>query len=813
MPSFDFLLARVRLSCDSATAEIVGRDETLTSSSLTTSTTTTTSFADDDATNDDEASSSSSSAAPPSNSDEQEIALDSSTTLAELHERVARAFKLSDAAVANCALSVVPLDGAATRLLAAGVSPYDEHKRMAALKCDFVFVLHRKNVAPVLPPAASPTSSSSSRRRRVRKLRSPLGAATASPVLAASASASGSSSSLSSSPQRQASSRMGASPQRVGNSAPTYTAPTPAALVAAAASLKPASPAPVEPRLAVASSSSSASSSVPSSPATRSKTVFSAVRRSDLSRSASSRDPRVALVGAAVSSTAAAVLAADELSPRPRPRARSFSDLFRHSWSFTSWMVPPIADAAVLNKVRESTSQIKARKRLLRISTKLDTSLAAELQTRFSLLMRDETAGAAAPASPVLSDAGALRGGTFESLCEWLTGDNAVDANSVDAFCLTISRIATPDALLALLQRRYDGTADTSTSKQALIRLRTINVIKRWLTVDAQLFADERLAALVSRFAARIDAERDGLGGDNDWRGHLDELIRESLELVTTTNRTGVRAPDFPYPRPLMPSNVRQELGFLDVPPLEMARQLCLMQHDLFQSISAADLLSPARNRPDETQPASIRRLIQSFNRASYGFASEIVSTGNLDMRVAILERVIEVGQHLLELGNFFGLMAVQCSLSLGAVQRLKQTWSRVRKQRAEQFSEFEQLLTSSNNYGAYRARLAEQPLPVVPFLGVVMNDLVALEELPDRLADDETALNWGKLSSFALVLRTVKRAQLVPYRFEPVFVVSEFLEKMRVMGDAQLFREAKLLEQASERTEAPKKRWWQTIK
>jgi hypothetical protein len=99
----------------------------------------------------------------------------------------------------------------------------------------------------------------------------------------------------------------------------------------------------------------------------------------------------------------------------------------------------------------------------------------------------------------------------------------------------------------------------------------------------------------------------------------------------------------------------------------------------------------------------------------------------------------------------------------------------------------------------------------VVPFVGVLMNDLVAIEELPERLADDASALNWGKLSSFAGVLRPVKKQQAVPYRFERVPTVSEYLDHMPVLPDAELHRLSKLIEQTSVR-DAPgsaKRRWW----
>jgi son of sevenless-like protein len=287
-------------------------------------------------------------------------------------------------------------------------------------------------------------------------------------------------------------------------------------------------------------------------------------------------------------------------------------------------------------------------------------------------------------------------------------------------------------------------------------------------------------------------------------------LMRDAIA-VHEASLTGLFVDDHDYPTPLMPSNVKEELGFLDVPPLEMARQLCVQHHELFQSITMADLLNPARNRSDAAQPPSIAKLIAKFNRFSFGLAGEVVSTGNIDMRVTVVERVIFLGEHLRALGNFHGVMAVVSALNLGCVQRLKQTWQRVRKARLEVFNQLSELMASKNNFAAYRRAIGDAQPPVVPFVGVLMNDLVAIEELPERLANDASALNWGKLSSFAGVLRPVKKQQAVPYRFERVPTVSEYLDHMPVLPDAELHRLSKLIEQTSVR-DAPgsaKRRWW----
>jgi hypothetical protein len=763
VPSFDFLLAKVRLSHDSATRSLtgLGRSPPRASSSGTSTATETSSRRrtdddDDDVDTDDSAESlaaASSSSSPPTSlqhhdsgnssnssnsnagtsggnseaSDGVEIVLDSSTTLDELISHVLNALRLPDTLRSECALSLVSADGRPFRLLDARLKPFDEHKRADGANLGaFFYVLHARSATDITPRA----------RRRVRKQHRPRKGSHL--VLAAAAAATTTTTTTTTSVNADASSSADSELSTSGSrrlSRPAYRAPLPGETPSVAASTT----ATVSTNTSTAASSTSSTSTsdfvLPAMPPlnhrNRSSTVVDAppiavtgllpLRSRPLTR-ASARVPSV-------------VAAPPPTSPRIA-RARSFSDLFKHSWDFTLWsLAERVTPTPAATPPRTPSKSATTQRRLSRLTVTIDSNLAAALQSQFSESMA-EAAGDSdvADHEVVLGDRGALRGGSFEALFDMLAGDQATDTAFIDTFCLVVARMSTAGTLLEMLHRRYaDGGGDSTDSMKALIRLRAINVLKRWLLADAQVFVDERISALANRFVEQIDAERDGLAHDADWRAYLHDLMRDAIA-VHEASLTGLFVDDHDYPTPLMPSNVKEELGFLDVPPLEMARQLCVQHHELFQSITMADLLNPARNRSDAAQPPSIAKLIAKFNRFSFGLAGEVVSTGNIDMRVTVVERVIFLGEHLRALGNFHGVMAVVSALNLGCVQRLKQTWQRVRKSRIEVFNQLSELMASKNNFAAYRRAIGDAQPPVVPFVGVLMNDLVAIEELPERL-------------------------------------------------------------------------------
>jgi hypothetical protein len=560
VPSFDFLLAKVRLSHDSATRSLtgLGRSPPRASSSGTSTATETSSRRrtdddDDDVDTDDSAESlaaASSSSSPPTSlqhhdsgnssnssnsnagtsggnseaSDGVEIVLDSSTTLDELISHVLNALRLPDTLRSECALSLVSADGRPFRLLDARLKPFDEHKRADGANLGaFFYVLHARSATDITPRA----------RRRVRKQHRPRKGSHL--VLAAAAAATTTTTTTTTSVNADASSSADSELSTSGSrrlSRPAYRAPLPGETPSVAASTT----ATVSTNTSTAASSTSSTSTsdfvLPAMPPlnhrNRSSTVVDAppiavtgllpLRSRPLTR-ASARVPSV-------------VAAPPPTSPRIA-RARSFSDLFKHSWDFTLWSLAERVTPTPSTPPRTPSKSATTQKRLTRLTVTIDSNLAAALQSQFSESMKRPPAiarrgsrwcclattarCAAARSRRSLTCSLATKRPTRRSLTRFVWCVAHVDRR---ARCWRCCIDATPTAAV--------HSAD---SMKALIRLRAINVVKRWLLADAQVFADERIAALANRFVEQIDAERDGLAHDADWRAYLRDLMRDAIEL------------------------------------------------------------------------------------------------------------------------------------------------------------------------------------------------------------------------------------------------------------------------------------------
>jgi hypothetical protein len=131
-----------------------------------------------------------------------------------------------------------------------------------------------------------------------------------------------------------------------------------------------------------------------------------------------------------------------------------------------------------------------------------------------------------------------------------------------------------------------------------------------------------------------------------------------------------------PPPTPIIPVNVTV-LGLMDIHYEEIARQLTLIESDLYKAIKPWECLGQAWTKPDKaTRAPNLLRFIHRFNQVSKWIAAEIVRVENLRQRVNVLAHAINIAQKCLDLHNLNACMAIMSGLQSTAVFRLKQTWA-----------------------------------------------------------------------------------------------------------------------------------------
>lgn len=121
----------------------------------------------------------------------------------------------------------------------------------------------------------------------------------------------------------------------------------------------------------------------------------------------------------------------------------------------------------------------------------------------------------------------------------------------------------------------------------------------------------------------------------------------------------------------------QNENDILTYSPIELARQLTLIEYKLFAAIKPSECVAQhwMSKKKDELAP-NILKMISRFNEVSNWVSSEIVKCTDLAQRTTVLKMVIDIAENCYKLNNFNAVMEIISGLHSSSVFRLKQTWA-----------------------------------------------------------------------------------------------------------------------------------------
>lgn len=235
----------------------------------------------------------------------------------------------------------------------------------------------------------------------------------------------------------------------------------------------------------------------------------------------------------------------------------------------------------------------------------------------------------------------------------------------------------------------------------------------------------------------------------------------EKLASPEETNEAPPSTEQFP--------KIRTKANLLSLDPCEIARQLTLVEMDLFKRIRPLDLMyksiNQLRNAPN------LSRLIERFNRVSYWVATEICMSRDVRVRAQVLKLFIRVAKYCFKWKNFNTTLQVVAALSMTCVQRLKQTWGLLAKKYRTEWRKLSVTFSAASNYLVYRREVlgrltAEQEAPeagepgtepeitgAIPFIGMHLSDLVFIEEGNEGNVFSNGMINFSKMRYVGILL------------------------------------------------------------
>ncbi|KAI8907028.1 hypothetical protein DFJ77DRAFT_187350 [Powellomyces hirtus] len=447
-------------------------------------------------------------------------------------------------------------------------------------------------------------------------------------------------------------------------------------------------------------------------------------------------------------------------------------------------------------------------------------SAEVDVQAQEMELLRDDLDGL------VLESSGdsklVVRGGKLTKLVEWMTSHIHYDPEFTANLLLTHHSFTTTSELLDLLFRRYTLTAPPALSRSQYdtylqrkifpVKQRVCTVLKTWLEMlfdDDFMYGDHHVGVFKLR-----DFCADTLCKDSEaWGRDLMHLVE--VKLNQSTN------PPLPPPTPLISgpapklprlppetdilSLLTSTLLYADLDPLELARQLAILDQSHFAKIKPHECLDQiwgekrrkemGLGRGNETAGVTgLGEMIRHTNVVTIWIANCIIRNDDLKARRDALKYFAQMAVHCHELNNFNGITALNAAMSTAAVNRLHKTWDAFREKYPKLYEAYEDAASTvspKGQYANYRKVLKELAPPAVPFLGVSLTDLTFTELGNPDFLPDTSLINFDKRRKvYQILTQSIQKYQAVPYPLVPVSGIRDFLSGL---GSMQLFNDDEL--------------------
>lgn len=376
--------------------------------------------------------------------------------------------------------------------------------------------------------------------------------------------------------------------------------------------------------------------------------------------------------------------------------------------------------------------------------------------------------------------------GTINRIIEFLTSKTASDLNARSVFLATHRSFCTSDMLLKKLLERANVPPNVlSDADTKQVRLFTVLVMKSWIEQHPGDFSE----AMLEKVREFVEVTLPACNSAN-----LAKKLRDALNRMGDRSNQADASALETAPEPIVPSNIfSAHLELSDVSCEEIARQLTLMDHQLYSSIPFDELL--LLRQSVETRASKLASAINRGNMLIKWIASQVLRETTYKGRAAVISRWIEISQHLLGMNAFNTATTVYYGLTHGAVYRLSHTFSALSADARRTLKQMGTLASPSNCYNAYRENYTQSKPPCVPFLAAHAQELAFLQEtLPDKVHGNE--VNFHKRRLINSAIQDMIKYQSILYPYLPIFQVQRFLRNFDVLENQEaMYKQSFVLE------------------
>lgn len=290
-----------------------------------------------------------------------------------------------------------------------------------------------------------------------------------------------------------------------------------------------------------------------------------------------------------------------------------------------------------------------------------------------------------------------IKAGTVVKLIERLTYHMYADPNFVRTFLTTYRSFCRPQELLSLLIERFEIPEPEPTEADRIamengdqplsaelkrfrkeyiqpVQLRVLNVCRHW--VEHHFYDFERDADLLKRLEEFIGTVRGK--AMKKWVESITKIInrKKQAQAIGPSHNITFESPPPAIEWHISKPGHTETFDLLTLHPIEIARQLTLLESDFYRAVQPSELVGSVWTKEDkEINSPNLLKMIRHTTNLTLWFEKCIVETENLEERVIVVSRIIEILQVFQELNNFNGVLEIVSAMNSAAVYRLDHTF------------------------------------------------------------------------------------------------------------------------------------------
>ncbi|ELP87218.1 guanine nucleotide exchange factor, putative [Entamoeba invadens IP1] len=239
-------------------------------------------------------------------------------------------------------------------------------------------------------------------------------------------------------------------------------------------------------------------------------------------------------------------------------------------------------------------------------------------------------------------------------------------------------------------------------------------------------------------------------------------------------------------------------IDFLTLPPVIFAKQVTLLQSEVFKSVNVFELFL-WNQKNSKSQCSNLALCVTFFNELQNYFATLILKTRSVQTRAKHIKHIILIANEFLQLQNFDGLICILTLLSSSAISRLSKSFEMVDQKTKIIFTSLQQFASPENNWEFYRVTLDRAShSPCTPYIGLFLSDLLFTEGGFVTQFEDQK-INFVKCQKMSEVAEKVMVLKQRNYQFQKIEKVEVFIRrclKQETIPEQQRFEISKTLEQ-----------------